>query len=85
MFHDRAFADLDQQTFAQMGNNAIAYMRKITSEDIYEKFPHVKDVNAGKVFWAMFAADGSLLVLADSRSDLTDSAFYSDLTAIRLN
>lgn len=72
-------------TIAHMGNDSVAYLREITSDEIHDKFPHVENVNGGMMYWAMFAADGSLLMLADSEKDLTHSAFYSDLVPIKPN
>ncbi len=85
MYQDPTFNVPDLQTFQQMGNEVVAYMREITSEEIYEKFPHVENVNPHLIFWAMFGADGSLMMLADSQSDITETAFYNDMTAVQLN
>lgn len=85
MYQDPNFNVPDLQTFAKMGNNAVAYMREISAEEMIEKFPDIRDVEIGYTYWAMFAADGTPLMLAGNESDLTDSAFYNDLTAVKLN
>lgn len=85
MYQDPAFSVPDLQAFQNMGADVVAYMREITSEEIFENFPHVENISPGRLFWALFGADGSLMVLADSESDLTDTAYYNDLTAIHPN
>lgn len=70
---------------AEAGTDVVAYLRKISSEEILEKFPDVTGIESGRIYWAMFAADGSPLMLADERTDLTDTAYFNDLQAILPN
>ncbi|MDJ0613937.1 MAG: DUF1150 family protein [Rhizobiaceae bacterium] len=85
MFQDQTSQNFDQQAFAQMGNEAVAYMRKITSREIKDKFMQIDNIKPGHVYWALFAADGALLMIAEDQSDLLNQAFYNDLTAVNPN
>ncbi|MBO6813793.1 MAG: DUF1150 family protein [Rhizobiaceae bacterium] len=88
MFHynDQNHEQLQEfEDLANMGSDAIAYMRQITAEEIAEAFPGTPELEPGHLYWALFAADGSPLVLADSQSDVSSSAFYNDLEAVLPN
>lgn len=85
MFHDAKAQIPDADTLAQMGSDALAYMREITTEEIEDKFPGIPDLEKGVTYWAMFAADGTPLMLAGNRKELINSAYFNDLTAILPN
>ncbi|MEM7215481.1 MAG: DUF1150 family protein [Pseudomonadota bacterium] len=85
MFHDHKENFLEQEEFAELGTNAVAYMRKISTEEIVRNFPNVPELQAGKDYWALFAANGEPLMLSDQESELKSSAFYNDLQAILPN
>jgi hypothetical protein len=85
MFEDLSFNSPEADNFAQLGTDAITYLRKISAEEVEEKFPGLPDLESGVVYWAMFAADGTPLMLSDSKSELTSSAHSNDLTAILPN
>ena len=85
MFQDHAGNLKEMQEFAALGSDAIAYMREISTEEIKSAFPNTPELEEGHLYWALFAADGSPLVLADSREEITSSAFYNDLSAVLPN
>ena len=70
---------------AQMGADAVAYMREISSSDIEAKFPGVDGIEEDGVYWALFAADGTPLMIASEQDHLMESAFYNDLKAVLPN
>ena len=85
MFQENSKDIANMQEFAALGNDAIAYMRKISTEEIKAAFPETPELEAGRHYWALFAADGSPLVLAEDREEIKSSAFYSDLSAVLPN
>ncbi|MEM9278655.1 MAG: DUF1150 family protein [Pseudomonadota bacterium] len=85
MFHDHKTDFLKQDEFAALGTDAVAYMRKITAEEMTETFPNVPELKAGHDYWALFAANGEPLMLADEASEVKSSAFYNDLQAVLPN
>jgi len=76
---------LKMQELAELGNDGIAYMREISSDEIMEKFPGTEALQSGETYWALFAADGTPLVLADDQQHVSNEAFLSDLKAILPN
>lgn len=85
MHHDYITHQSDIYGLASMGTDAIAYMREITAGEIAKKFPGVPDMDANTLCWALFAADGTPLMLASDIHELENSAFYNNLTAVRPN
>lgn len=75
----------EMQEFASLGNEVVAYMREITTEEIQDAFPDTPELEPGQRYWALFAADGSPLVLAETQADVSSSAFYNDLQALLPN
>lgn len=57
---------------AMLGAGEVGYIRKMRSEEVAQKFPQAPHLEAGLDLWALFGADGTPILLSDSRS----SAFY---------
>ena len=85
MFHDFELSNQTTQNLAQMGTNAIAYMREMTVKEIKTAFPDTPDLEKDQTYWALFGADGEPLMLASERVDVASSAFYNNLKAIMPN
>lgn len=85
MFHDSELNNQNSETLAQMGSDAVAYMREMTTEEIKTAFPETPELKANKTYWALFGADGAPLVLASERVDVASSAFYNNLKAVLPN
>lgn len=73
------------EKLAAVGSDAIAYMRQIKAEEVINAFPDTQELEDGQTYWALFAADGTPLVLAQNQEDVFSSAFYNDLKAILPN
>ncbi|MEO0327179.1 MAG: DUF1150 family protein [Pseudomonadota bacterium] len=85
MFHNHKEEFMDKQELAVLGADAIAYMRKISTEEMEQAFPGAVELPAGEKYWALFAANGDPIMLSSELHEITDSAFYSDLEAVRPN
>lgn len=85
MFHDSKLNTHSVEQLAQMGADAIAYMREMTTEEIRDAFPQTPELENGQTYWALFGADGAPLMLASERVDIASSAFYNNLKAIMPN
>ena len=85
MYHDPNQPFMNPEDLAVLGADAIAYMRQISGEDIMEAFPGSVEVQAEDTYWALFAANGAPLMVANDANELVNSAFYNDLQAILPN
>jgi len=59
--------EISQEALAQLGDGEIAYMKTIRSEDVHALFPQVPEIEPGLKLFALHAADGTPIMLTDSR------------------
>lgn len=76
---------ITQQQLAHMGEGALAYMREMTAEDLQGKFPGMPDLRPGTRLWALFAANGQPILLADARDAVLAGAFQNDLETVSVH
>ena len=60
--------------FESFGRNTLAYVRKVSSDDMNERFPQDEELPQGLDLWGLFAADGQPIALADEKDALFQSA-----------
>ncbi len=67
------------ETLASMGEGHIAYVKQIRSEDVPGLFPQAPKIAPGLKLFALHAADGTPIMLTDSREDMVGGAptFFS--------
>lgn len=68
------------EDLAAMGDGELAYMRKFKAADLRDLFPQTAELHPSVQLYALFAADGSPLILADSREAVVNGAWHNDLT-----
>jgi hypothetical protein len=73
------------ETLAGLGGGRIAYMRPMRSEEIKSLFPDVPPIAPGLDLWALLAADGTPIMVADSREALVMNAHENDLETVSLH
>lgn len=77
--------DVTVEQLAQMGDGSIAYVRQMASEEVQQVFPQVGPIQPGLRLFALFAADGSPILLADSRSAAIANAWEHDLETVSVH
>lgn len=73
------------QELAQLGAEKIAYIRPISAREVLEKFSDVQGVEPGMKLWALFAANGDPLALADDPGDVLSNAHDLNLAPVSLH
>lgn len=73
------------ESLAGLGGGRIAYLRPMRSEEVKTLFPNVPPIAPGLDLWALLAADGTPIMLADSREALVMNAHENDLEAVSLH
>ena len=68
-----------------LGNEKVAYVRSITSQEVMEKFPSVEGLQPGLVLWALFSASGDPLAIADEPAGVLSNAMELDLHPVSLH
>ncbi len=73
------------EVFAGLGGGRIAYVRPINADQARGMFPEMPQVAPGLELWALLAADGSPIMLADSREAVEMNAHEHELEAMSLH
>jgi hypothetical protein len=76
---------MSEENFAGLGGGRIAYVRAIKAEDARKFFPSLPPVAPGLELWALLAADGSPIMLADSREAVVMNAHEHELETVSLH
>jgi len=78
-------ADLTPQEFAHLGDGALAYVKAINSEDVARLFPEAPALRPGVRLFALLGADGSPIMLTDSRDAAIANAWQHELQTVSLH
>ena len=82
--HDTA-VKLTPEAFAVLGGGEIAYVKSVRSEDVKGLFPQAPTMAPGLKLFALHAADGTPIILTDSRESAIASAREHELSAVSLH
>jgi hypothetical protein len=77
--------DLTPQEFAHLGDGSLAYVRTINSEDVARFFPQAPPLRAGLKLFALLGADGSPIMLTDSKDAAIANAWEHELETVSLH
>ncbi len=78
-------ADLTPQEFAHLGAGAVAYLKTIRSEDAQRLFPNAPQIRPGLQLFALLSADGSPILLTDSKDAAIANAWEHQLETVSLH
>lgn len=73
------------ETLATMGEGHIAYVKQIRSEDVPGLFPQAPQIAPGLKLFALHAADGTPIMLTDSREAAIANAWSNELETVSLH
>jgi len=73
------------QVLEKLGGGEIAYVRPIASDDVKRLFPQAPDLRPGLKLWALVNADGTPIVLTDSRDAALANAIQNDLKTVSVH
>lgn len=71
--------------FAVLGGGKIAYVRPMNPEEAKSLFPGLPAVGPDLQLWALLAADGTPIMLSDSREAVVMNARENDLEAVSIH
>ena len=77
--------EISPEALAQLGDGEIAYVKTIRSEDVHALFPHVPEIEPGLQLFALHAADGTPIMLTDSREAAIANAASQQLEAVSVH
>jgi hypothetical protein len=76
---------LTPEQFAHLGEGALAYVRTMRSEDVARLYPHAPEIGPGLTVFALLGADGSPIVLADTKEGALANAYENKLHTVSLH
>jgi hypothetical protein len=76
---------ITQEALAQLGDGQLAYVKPIRSEDVAKQFPQAPHMAPGIMLFALHAADGTPIMLTDSREAALANAWSHELEAVSVH
>ncbi|AOG09231.1 DUF1150 family protein [Allorhizobium sp. NPDC080224] len=85
MLLKEASSRLTKSELAHLGAGEVGYIRKMKSDDVSRCFPEAPEIDPTLDLWALFAADGTPILLTDNRSSTFFKAAEDDLKTVSLH
>jgi hypothetical protein len=89
MMNDKAAeqnaAAITPDALAHLGDGEIAYVKTILSEDVRKLFPQAPQIAPGIKLFALHAADGTPMMLTDTREAAVANAWSQELQAVSVH
>jgi hypothetical protein len=82
--NDHTEFELNDAFTAEDAEN-LAYVRPIRSEDVQQLFPQAPALQPGLELFALLTADGTPILLTDSRASALANAWAQDLTTVSVH
>ena len=85
--NNTAFADtaISPEALALLGGGKIAYVKTIRSEYVPSLFPQAPEIAPGLKLFALHAADGTPIMLTDSREAAVANAWSHELEPVSVH
>lgn len=73
------------EALAVLGGGKIAYVKAVRSEDVPTLFPQAPELQPGMQLFALHAADGTPIMLTDSREAALANAWSNELETVSVH
>jgi len=77
--------NISAEALAHLGDGEIAYVRPIRSEDVPAMFPQAPEIAPGLKLYALHAADGTPIMVTDSREAAVANAWSHELQTVSVH
>jgi hypothetical protein len=88
MTHEKTHEDhrpISLEALAGLGGGKIAYIKAIRSEDVHRMFPQAPELEPGMRLFALHAADGTPIMVTDSRESAVANAWDHELETVSVH
>ncbi len=85
MLEEKNTIRISKDELAHLGEGQVGYVRRMTSDELIERFPGAADLQAGLNLWALFAADGTPIMLSDDASTPYVTAAENQLNTVSVH
>ena len=79
------FTNITPEELGQIGEGEVAYLKLMRSEDIRKAFPQAPELAPGLKLFALLSADGTPILLADSKAAALANAWEQELVTVSLH
>ena len=76
---------ITQDALAHLGDGRLAYVKEVRSEDVARMFPQAPEIEPGVMLFSLHAADGTPIMLTDTRESALASAWSNELEAVSVH
>jgi hypothetical protein len=76
---------ITQDALAHLGDGRLAYVKAIRSEDVATMFPQAPKIEPGIELFALHAADGTPIMLTDTREAAVANAWSQSLETVSVH
>ena len=76
---------ISPEALAHLGDGQIAYVKAITSEQVAALFPQAPKIAPGTQLFALHAADGTPIMLTDTREAAIANAWSHELETVSVH
>ena len=76
---------LTNEQLASLGGGRVAYLKPIRSEDVRRLFPAAPAIQPGLQLFALLAADGTPIIVTDSRDAAMANAMSQELEMVSVH
>ena len=76
---------ISPEALAHLGDGEIAYVKSIRSEDVATLFPQAPQIAPGVTLFALHAADGTPIMLTDTREAAVANAWSHELETVSVH
>lgn len=76
---------MSMEALAHLGDGEIAYIKTIRSEDVPAMFPQAPEIEPGLKLFSLHAADGTPIMVTDSREAAVANAWSNELQTLSVH
>jgi hypothetical protein len=76
---------LTEEQLAHLGGGSIAYVKPMRSEEVQRLFPQIANIKPGLQLFALLAADGTPIMLTDSKDAAIANAWEHQLETVSVH
>jgi hypothetical protein len=85
MTHESRSNSMTPEALAILGGGKLAYVKSIRSEDVGRLFPEAPEIAPGLELFALHAADGTPILVTDTREAAIANAWSNELETVSLH
>ena len=76
---------MTEQAVSILGGGKVAYVKPIRSEDVHSLYPQAPELQPGMQLFALHAADGTPILVTDTREAAVANAWSNELEAVSVH